>query len=56
MVHSSDNETALYQELDYLQVKEMMCAHSVSDYESFFFFFFFGSGWKLFTVSGDGAR
>lgn len=44
MVHSGDNETALYQDLDYLQVKEMEYA------------FFFGSGWKLSSVSGEGAR
>lgn len=39
MVHSSDNETALYQELDYLQVKEMVCVRILPLTMNPFFFF-----------------
>lgn len=49
MVHSSDNEMAPYQEPDYLQVKEMVCAPYP------WLGTFFGSGWRLFTVSGEGT-
>ena len=54
MVHSSDNETALYQEPEYLQVREIdgVCILPLTMNLGFFF----GSGWKLFTVSGEGAR
>lgn len=51
MVISDDNETAPYQDPDYLHVKEMVCAfYQTINRLSF------GSGWKLFTVSGKGAR
>lgn len=47
MVHSSDNETALYQELDYLQVKEMVCVRIIPLTMNLFFFVRF---WLLVEI------